>query len=347
MSAFTFATPQGRINKVLGEILAHAIPVEVLGITGGQKPVPKNKGDTVVFRRWLPYGATTANINTWGISAGALTHLTQEGVTPPADTLVPNDYTAVLQQYSCLYQVTDKTVDLYEDDVAEEMKRQTGQRIGMVREMVRYGIVRAATNKFYGGTGTTRVTVNGTITLSKLRLITRSLKINHAHFITKILDAAPKIATVPVEASYLVFVSTDAESDIRNLQGFRTTAEYANRKPVSEYEIGSCENFRFIVSPELTAYTNAGAAVGATGMFSTGGANIDVYPFIVVAEDAWSQVALRGMESLDVTWIPPGQKDKNDPLGQRGYVGAKTWMTAVVTNNFWMAVLEAGITATP
>ena len=46
--------------------------------------------------------------------------------------------------------------------------------------------------------------------------------------------------------------------------------------------------------------------------------------------------------AIDVTYIPPGQKDKNDPLGQRGYIGAKTWMTAVVLNNGWGALAWVG-----
>jgi hypothetical protein len=56
-------------------------------------------------------------------------------------------------------------------------------------------------------------------------------------------------------------------------------------------------------------------------------------------------VALRGAESFDVTWIPPGQKDSGDPLGQRGYIGAKFYSAAKVLNNGWMAVAFAGTPA--
>jgi len=346
MATQTYLSPQGRINKLKGEIIAHAVPVEVLGITGMQKRMPAKSGSTVVFRRWLPFGATTADANTinrWSIAPGALSHLTQEGVTPPADTLTPQDIEATLQQYSCLYAVTDKNVDLYEDDVPAEMKKQTGERIGLVREMVRYGVLRGGTNKFYGGTGSSRATVNGRITLALLRKITRGLRANHAQRITSVLAASPDFATAPVEAGYLVFAHTDCENDIRDLPNFKETSEYAQRRVINEHELGSCENYRFILSPELASYADAGAAVGSTGLYSTGGSNIDVYPVIVVGEDAWGQVALRGVNSIDVSWIPPGQKDKNDPLGQRGYVGAKTYFTSVILNQGWMAVAEVGV----
>lgn len=343
MAIQQFSTQAARVNKLKGEILAHAMPVEVLGITGTQKQMPRNQGDNVTFRRWLPFGGadnkwiTGANVNSFATS-----HLTTEGVTPTADTISAVDITATLQQYSCLYAVTDKVVDLYEDDVPAEMKKQTGERVGLIREMVRFGALKGMTNVFYGGTGTSKATVNGTLSLNLLRKIARSLKANHAKMVTQILAPSPNYATAPVEAAYLVFCHTDLEPAIRDLPGFKHVAEYGTRKPVHEMEIGSVESFRFILSPELAADINAGAAVGTTGLFSTGGSNIDTYPVIVTAEDAWGQVALRGANSLDVTYIAPGQKDKNDPLGQRGYIGAKFYHTCVVLNNGYGALAWVG-----
>ena len=99
-----------------------------------------------------------------------------------------------------------------------------------------------------------------------------------------------------------------------------------------------------ILSPELNPIPDSGAAVGSTGLVSTGATNIDVYPIIVMGEDAAHDVALRGKEALDPTWLAPGTKDKNDPLGQRGYIGAKFYAAAFISNQGWMAVGEVGVT---
>jgi N4-gp56 family major capsid protein len=338
-----YNTP-ARINKLKGQILGYAIPVEVLGITGQQEKMPQNSGNTVSFRRMLPYGATQLNPNQWKVDA--LSHIVQEGVTPAADTLVPQDIDVTMQQYAVLYAVTDKMVEMHEDGAVfvDTMKKQTGQRLGLVREMVRYGTFKGCTNKFYAG-GTSRSTVTAKLTLPLLRKITRSLKANHGKFITGVLSPSAMYGTTSVEQSYLVFASTDVEQDIRDLPGFKETAIYGQRKLVHEQELGSCESFRFILSPELLGIPDAGGPVGTTGLVSTSAAQIDVYPVIVTAEDAWAQVALRGKESIDVTAIMPGQKDKNDPLGQRGYIGAKNYFAAGVMNQGWMAVAEVGITA--
>lgn len=345
MSMQNFNTQSSRVNRLKGEILAKAQPMEILGITGSQKQHPRNVGDNVTFRRWVPYGGTD---NKWitGTNVGsfASNHITTEGVTPSADTLTAVDVTATLSQYSCLYAVTDKTVDLYEDDVPAEMKTQCGERVGLIREMVRYGALKAATNVFYGGTGNSPSTVNGTLSLNLLRKVTRSLKANHAKMVTSILAPSPNFATAPVEASYLVFCSTDMEPAIRDLPGFKHVAEYGQRKTVHEQEIGSVESFRFILSPELAATVDTGAATGSTGLLSSG-TKVDIYPVIVTAEDAWGQVALRGSNSLDVSYIPPGQKDKNDPLGQRGYIGAKFYFTSLILNQGWLSVAWVGTPA--
>jgi N4-gp56 family major capsid protein len=345
MTTQNYDTTAERVGKLKGAILKHAIPREVLGITGTQHKMGKNQSETVVFRRWLPYGGATtsaATINAWVVDENA--HLTSEGVTPDADTITPQDITVTLNQYSCLYMYTDKTADLYEDDVPAAMKKQTGQRMGLVREKIRYGTLKGGTNLFYAG-GTTRGTVDETVSLGLLRKISRSLLSNRADLITQILTPSPNYNTASVEAGFLVFCHTDCENDIRELPGFIECASYGTRKVMHEMELGACDRYRFIISPELSEIADSGAAVGSTGLLSTTGTSIDVYPMIVVAEDAWGDVALRGLNSFNVTHIPHTTKDKNDPHGQRGYVGAIFWCAPFIQNDGWMAVAECGVTS--
>ena len=344
MATFVSNNPAARIGKLKGDILKHAMPIEVLGLTGQQRAMPKNSGMTIVHRRYLPFGAANTDWNTRNRPiADPATHLLTEGVTPAADSLVPQDITVTLKEYGCLYGLTNVVADTYEDDVPDEMKKQCGERIALVREMIRYGVLKACTNVFYAGGVSTRATVAAKISLGLLRKVSRNLQANHAKRITAVLDAGAGIATRPVEAAYLVFVHTDAEADIRDLVGFTPVSAYGTRKAISPQELGSCENFRFITSPELAPYAAAGAAVGSTGM--TGTANVDVYPFIMVGEDAWGQLALRGVDAIDPTYIAPGVKDKADPLGQKGFVGARFYMACTMLNEGWMAVVEAGVSA--
>lgn len=352
MTVQTFALTPGRINKFKGQILSHAMPLEVLGKTGRQVKLPRNNSDTYVARRWLPYGATSTDANTinrffqngTGDRGNAIVQANQisEGVTPQPESITPQDITVVVQQYGCLYAFTDKTYDIYEDDIPAAAIEQIGERVTFVNEMIVWGALRACTNQYYGGTGTSRATVNGAITLGMVRKIAKNLQANHGKPVNSVLSASGNYGTDAVAEGYTVYCHTDMEPDIRDLPGFVPAEKYASGKPMPN-EIGKCERFRFITSPDLPSIQDAGAAVGSTGLQSQSNSNIDVYQFIVTAKDAWSQIAVRGKESLDPTYLPPGQKSKSDPLGQRGYAGTIWWKAVMLENQGWMAVGNVGI----
>lgn len=343
MALQTYSLSPGRINEIKGEMLALAEPTMVLALGCEMKKLPKNKGDNASYRRVIPTGGATTNANTinrWSVDAVA--HLLQEGVTPAAETLTDQYVSVQMNQYGAIYGWTNKTADLHEDDLPADMKRLLAKRMGLVQEMIRFGAMKACTNAVYSG-GTSRSTVDEAISLQVLRRTARTLLANHAGKKSKILAAGPDYDTSAIEDAFLVFVHTDASPDIRDLPGFVPVAKYANRSPISPKELGSCEEFRFIVSPELAAYADSGAAIGTTGLYSTTGTSIDVYPFIVCGEEAVFDVALKGEDSFDLSVLPAGQKDKNDILGQRGYVGASFWSAVLVANNGFMAVIEAGV----
>jgi hypothetical protein len=313
--------------------------------------MPRNNSDTYVARRWLPYGATATNGNTQNQffqngtgdrgNAIAQAHQTQEGVTPPPDSIVPLDITVVIQQYGCLYGFTDKTYDLYEDDIPKAMIEQIGERVTFVNEMIIWGSLRASTNAYYGGSGTSVATTNGALTLGLVRKIAKNLQANHGKPVNKMLKAGPNFATDAVAEGYTVYCHTDLEPDIRDLPNFVPAESYASGTPIPN-EIGKCERFRFITSPDLPSIQDGGAAIGATGLYSTSGTSIDVYPFIVSAQDAWGQIAVRGRDSMSPTFLPPGDKSKADPLGQRGYAGTAWWKAVMIENQGWMAVAYVG-----
>jgi N4-gp56 family major capsid protein len=354
MAMQTFTLTPGRINKFKGQILAHAIPVEVLGRGGRQIQLPKNQSDTYVARRWLPYGATATDKNTQNQFFNNFTtqpreqgviqaHQIQEGVTPLPDNITPLDITVVIQQFGCLYGFSDKTYDLYEDDIPKAMIEQIGERVTFVNEMIIYGALRACTNTYFAGTGTTIATVNGGLTLGLIRKIAKGLMANHGKMVNRMLHASPDYGTDAVAEGYTVYCHTDLEPDIRDIPNFTPTERYASGKPMAN-EVGKVERFRFITSPDLPALQDSGdnSATSLAQFNSTSNSKIDVYPLIVTAQDSWGQIAVRNMNALDPTFLSPGEKSKSDPMGQRGYAGSIWWKAVMIENQGWMAVGYTG-----
>jgi N4-gp56 family major capsid protein len=160
--------------------------------------------------------------------------------------------------------------------------------------------------------------------------------------ITNVLNGSPNYGTSPIEASYIACAHTDVDADLRNMAGFVPVAEYGSRQPMSEYECGSVENVRYQLTVHMQPWADAGASTST--MVSTSGSNADVYPILFFGKEAFGCVPLKGKESVSPIVINPNNPTAADPLGQRGYVGWKTYYTCVILNESWMARLEASVT---
>lgn len=332
-------------------MLEHAQPITVLGDFGTQREMPQNSTDTLVFRRTLPFGASTSGttienssryVGTPDITASNF--VLAEGVTPNSNTITFQDVSVQLQQYGVLFKYSSKTEQLYEDDIPGEMVKLTGETLAEVMELVRYGVLKAGSTVIYAN-GSSRSAINTAISLNSIRKAARTLESNRCRRVTSRLAPGVNFGTRAVQPAYVVFCHTDAVSDIRNLPGFTRVEEYGSFKPIHDREVGACEDFRFISSPLLKSFLAAGASIGSSGMLSVGAANVDVYPFIVIGEDAWGQVALKGMSAIKPVVLKASQTNHANPLGQFGYVGASTWFATVRLNDAWMARIEAGVTA--
>lgn len=321
------------------EMLKHAMPIKVLSTFGTQKQIPQNKTDTVVFRRALPIDAGTNGAP----SITASNYLLQEGVTPGSRTISYQDVQVTLQQYGVLMKLSSKAESMYEDDIPGDMVKLVGEHMASIEELISYGVVRGGTNVVYAN-GSARASVNTTITLNKLRQAARQLESAHAQLVTEKLAASVNYGTAAVEPSYLVFIHTDMEADVRNLTGFVPVAKYGSQKPVHEREVGSVERFRIVTSPYFKPFLAAGGSITAGTFLSNGGTSgttADVYPLMVVAQEAWGQVALKGMNAIQPIYLPAKQITHANPMGQFGYVGANFYKNAVRLNENWMVRIEA------
>lgn len=328
MATSTYSSISQRTNAFAAkEMLAHAEPILCLSKFGMPKPMPKNKADTVKFRRPVPLAVATTPLT--------------EGTPPTAKALTYEDVTVVLSQYGDVVEITDVVHDLAEDPVLKDAAMMCGEQAAETIETLMWGVIRGGTNVFYAN-GAARNAVNTVITLNKQRAITRQLKGNRGKKVTSMLSSSVKYNTQQVAAAFIAFAHTDLESDIRGLTGFTPTEQYGSMQALP-YEIGKVEDVRYILTPVLSSFADAGGSAGS--MVSTGSSAADVYPVVYVAKDAYGHVALKGAEAMTPTIINPGQLDKSDPLGQKGMVGWKTYHKSFIANQSWMCRLEVAATA--
>jgi len=312
------------------EMLEHARPIIVLSDYGQSKPMPKNKAEQVKFRRPVPYVVSTTTLT--------------EGVTPTSHKTTYVDVPATMGQYGDLAEITDRVDDLSEDPVLKDMSVLAGEQAAETIEMVTWGIIKAGTNVVYGASGdTVRTDVNDAISLTAQRTCTRFLKAQRGRVMSYKMSSSVQYGTEAMAPAYLAFGHTDLDADIRDIPGFVPCEKYGSMKALP-YEIGKVETVRYILTPLLEPFLAGGSAT-LNGMVSAAGVNVDVYPVVICAKEAYGLVPLRGAGAIHPTVLNPGVPSKSDPLGQRGFVGWKTWFVAVVLNQAWLVRLEVGASA--
>lgn len=339
-------------NQILAaqEMLEAAEPITVLGDFGVTKEMPKNSTDTLVFRRVQPFGAiqtTGAYSGTPRVNPGDF--VLSEGVTPTPRTITYVDVPVQLQHWGVLFKFSSKAENLYEDNIPSDMTKVCGEAMAELLELVRYGVLRGGTNVLYSN-GSSRTDVTTPISLNAIRRAARVLEANRGRRVTQMIAPGPNYATRAVAPAYIVFAHTDLIADFRNLAGFTRVEEYGSFKPIHPREIGAVEEFRIVTSPLFSPFLQAGGVAAANTVLSngapnTGSNNSDVYPVLVVASDAWGQVALRGYRSIRPHVLSANNVNHANPMGQFGYVGASTWFNCVRLNESWMLRIECAASA--
>jgi N4-gp56 family major capsid protein len=314
------------------EMLEHVMPIEVLARFADTKDIPKNTADNALFRRPIPFAPATAPLS--------------EGVTPPGHAMQYENVPVQLQQYGDWVEITDKVQDMAEDPVLKDASQLSGEQAAETMEIILWGVLRAGTNvQFMNGTQRNQVNtaLTGAAGKTMLANCVRFLKQQRAKFVTEMLDATVKIATVPVAAAFIAFGHTDLEPDLQNLPNYTSVENYGMATKALPYEVGKAGSIRFILSPLLSPFADAGGAKGA--MKSTSGVSADVYPLVIVAKKSYANVGLRGARAITPMVLNPGVPRGGDPLGQRGSVAWKSYYAAMRLNEAWILRLEVAATA--
>jgi N4-gp56 family major capsid protein len=329
-------------------MLKRGYPYLQLEKFGQSYPLPTNSTQTAKFRRYFLSGATGAAGQTGAISnfytPVAITPLV-EGVTPAGSRLSNQDYTVTLGQYGDYVTITDVVMDTHTDPVLQQTMDILGEQAALTVETLRYNVLKAGTNVFYGNAVAGRSNVITKIGIADQRRVTTALNRQNAKKITSVVASSPDYDTKSVEAAYVGVVHPDVETDIRGMAGFKPVSDYGGHTSPWEGEIGSVEQVRYLTSTVIAPIVDSGGTAVTNGLrYTTANTACDIYPVLYFARDAFGIVPLKGKSSMTPMVVNP-KPSAGDPLGQRGTVGWKLYTATVILQEAWMARLEVGATA--
>lgn len=334
-------------------MLKRAVPYLHLEKFGQTYPLPTNSTQTAKFRRYFLQGAAGAAgpDNGGGVNGAGAAFFTPlattplvEGVTPSGSILANQDYTVTLAQYGDFVTITDVIEDTHTDPILQQMTDILGESAAQTVETLRYNVLKAGTNVWYAGNVAARNDIITAVTLTDQRRVTTGLNRQNAKKITQVVASTTDFNTKSVEAAYMAVCHPDLESDLRNIPGFVTVANYGPHTTPFEGEIGSLEQVRYLTSTIMVPFADAGGAASTNNLRTTSGTYADVYPILIFGRDAYGIVPLKGKSSMTPMVVSP-KPAAGDPLAQRGTVGWKLWTATVILQDAFMARLEVGCTA--
>jgi N4-gp56 family major capsid protein len=312
------------------ELLKHAGPIAVTDRYAKKFSLPQNESETISMDRLVPFG----------FDATAAT----EGVVPESVGMDYENIQATIQEYEHLARVSSRKWRLSEQAAVRDAAKLQAEFMVNVNELLRWNELTSGTGVFYDTSAhTARNQVDTAITLGRIRKMTRSLDDAKAMHFTRINRGGAREGTVPTEPGYVALGHTNMKADVRNLPGFVHCSEKGNGSK-QPWEFGVVEDVTFVLTPQLFPIAGAGAASDGTKI-NNGSAN-DVYPLVVMGEEAFGTIVLAGFDSVKPN-IMSGPVKGADPTGKFVDIGVLWYYVAKILNENWLTRGEFAVTLNP
>ena len=269
---------------------------------GQKRPMPKNEGDTVNFRRF----------NSLNVPAESLT----EGVTPDGTTLSITAVTATVAQEGNWVRLSDKISMVGIDPVLTESAALMGENAAKTLETRCAAVIFAGTNQqFAGGAASAAAIAAGKVINSEeIKKAVRTLRNNNAE---------------PVEGGYYIgFCDPSVAYDLQNDALWQDISKYNGAENIMKGEIGRIHGVRFI----LTTMCPTDASTNTNGK---------LHKTLIVGKDAYGVVDVNGSSKPEIIIKPTGSAGTEDPLNQRASVGWKAMAVTVRLQELAMVCIQS------
>lgn len=309
-------------------LLERALPALLYGRFAQVRPLPKNSGTRINFRR---YGSLAINT----------TPLT-EGVTPTGKKLTTTDIYATVKQFGDFITISDWVSMTGLDATLIEGGEVLGEQMGETTDTLDRDVYMAGTNVRYANGVAGRTTVATAVASVDAKSIVRILEGAKAKKLRTMVVAGVKVGTRPIPAAFYGITHTDCRQDYEAMDGFTKVEEYSSQQSVMEEEIGSKGGLRILATTNAKIYQAGGVVVAtAPTLVADDSTNIDVYTTLVFAKNAVGSIPL---QKGNVKNIIKKMGAGDDPLNQRATSGWKIARTAKILNDDFLVRCEHGCT---
>lgn len=228
-----------RLNKTFydRQLLESAKTRFVHARYGQKRPIPRNSGKRVEFRKWNLFDANDAM------------EALQEGVTPASQALSQSNVEVEVAQYGAYVEVSDLLDMTGYDQVISESAELLGEQLGTVVEWVTRDAMNAGTNVQYANDKAARceLTAADKLTVNEIRRAVRTLK----------KAKARPFGEEGRKPHFICICSPEATYDLQSDSLWQDVSKYSCAEQIYSGEIGRLFGVVFVESTEAKVFSQS------------------------------------------------------------------------------------------
>lgn len=291
-------------------LLREAAPNLIHDQFGQKKPIPKNGGKTIEFRKY----ASLPKLHDKPI---------QEGVTPEGQTLSASKIEATVEQYGGFVTLTDMLDLTAIDNNIVEATTAIGRQAGLTLDTITRNALHSACSAWYAPKA------DGTVVSSRSALdATCKLTVS---LIKKVVAQLRADNTPTFDGDYVAIIHPYVAYDLMEDPKWEEYHKYTTPENLFKGEIGRIAGVRFVQTSEAKIY--AGDKDGCPS-------GLAVFGTLIMGKDAYGTTEITG-GGLETIVKQLGSGGTSDPLNQRSTVGWKATKVAELLFEPYMWRIES------
>jgi len=210
----------------------------------------------------------------------------------------------------------------------------------------------------YAGDAVSDITVTGAdgstdsiVDYDDLMRLSRVLTDNRTPMQTKLIKGSRMIDTEVINGGRVIYIGSELESTVKAIvdlfsqPAFIPVQKYAAGGTILNGEIGTIDQFRIVVVPEMLHWAGAGAAEGTNPGFEATGGNYDIFPMLCVGDGSFTSIGFQTggkQHKFKIITKKPGREtaDKTDPYGEVGFSSIKWYYGTMILRPERLAVIK-------
>lgn len=335
--------------------------------------MPKHYGKTIKVYEYVPLlddrnvntqgidaaGATIANGNLYGSSKDVgtinskLPTLTENGGRVNRVGFTRLEREGSIHKFGFFHEFTQESMDFDSDDgLMEHLSRELmNGAVQLTEAVLQADLLAAAGVIVFAGTATqdSEVTAEGAgaaiVSYRNMMRLSQILTDNRTPKQTKVITGSRLIDTKTIAGGRVMYFGSEVYpvlremKDLFNNAAFIPVQQYGDAGTILNGEVGSIDEFRLVMVPEMLHWGGAGAAEVTNPGYRTtdvsGTDHYDIYPMLVLGEDSWTTIGFQTdgkTVKFSVLTKMPGKEtaDRNDPYGETGFSSIKWYYGILV-----------------